>query len=129
MLNFKLWGHLHKDIQENLKEEIGVRLLLYYKYRVESEFTFHISVPLEEDERNWFFLMVKEKMLRQADIIIYSFEQMDVPYSSWLPLPEEVDYHHVSNQKIFQLVRIRYYLQYAQWKDQTHQTHSVYHNY
>ena len=57
-------------------------------------------------------------MLRQADIIRYNVEQVDVPISSWPPLPEEVDYHHVSNQKIVQLVRTRYYLQYAQWKDQ-----------
>ena len=39
-------------------------------------------------------------MLRQADIIRYNVEQMDVPFSIWPPLPEEVDYHHVSNQKI-----------------------------
>ena len=89
---------------------------------MESKFAFHISVPIEEDERSWFFLTVKEKMLRQADIIRYSVEQMDVPFSSWPPLPEEVDYHHVSNQKIVQLIGTRYYLEYAQWKDQNHQT-------
>ena len=65
-------------------------------------------------------------MLRQADIIRYNVEQMDVPISSWPPLPEEVDYHHLGNQKIVQLVRTRYYLEYAQWKDQNHQTRSVY---
>ena len=37
-------------------------------------------------------------MLRQADIIRYNIEQMDVPFSSLPALPEEVDYHHVSNQ-------------------------------
>ena len=68
-------------------------------------------------------------MLRQADIIRYNVEQVDVPISSWPPLPEEVDYHHVSNQKIVQLVRTRYYLQYVQWKDQKNRIRSVYHNY
>ena len=43
-------------------------------------------------------------MLRQADITRYNVEQMDVPFSSWPLLPEEVDYHHVSNQKIVQLL-------------------------
>ena len=44
--------------------------------------------------------MVEEKVLKLADIIRSHIEQMNAPFSSWPPLPEEVDYHHVKLPKL-----------------------------
>ena len=78
--------------------------MLYHKSRRESEFVYHKSVPIDEDERSWFFLKVEEKVLKLADIIRSDIEQMDVPFSRWPPLPEEVDYHHVKLLKLLKLL-------------------------
>ena len=45
-------------------------------------------------------------MLKLADIIKSDTEQMDAPFSSWPPLPEEVDYHHVKLPKLLKLLMI-----------------------
>ena len=47
--------------------------------------------------------MVEEKVLKLADIIRSHIEQMNAPFSSWPPLPEEVDYHHVKLPKLLKL--------------------------
>lgn len=48
--------------------------------------------------------MVKEKVLKLANIIRSGIEQMDEPFSSWLPLLEEVDYHHMKLLKLIKLL-------------------------
>ena len=47
--------------------------------------------------------MVEEKVLKLADTIRSHIEQMNAPFSSWPPLPEEVDYHHVKLPKLLKL--------------------------
>ena len=46
---------LHKDIKQRLKQEFGDSLMIYHKSRRESEFVYHKSIPVEQDERSWFF--------------------------------------------------------------------------
>ena len=48
--------------------------------------------------------MVKEKVLKLANIIRSGIEQMDEPFSSWPPLLEEVDYHHMKLLKLIKLL-------------------------
>ena len=78
--------------------------MFYHKSRRESEFVYHKSVPIEEDERSWFLLTVEEKVPKLAYIIRSDIEQMDAPFSSWPSLPEEVDYHHVKLPKLLKLL-------------------------
>ena len=62
--NIDVKGVLHKDIKRRLKQEFGDSLMFYYKSKRESEFVYHKSVDIEEDERSWFFLTVEEKVLK-----------------------------------------------------------------
>ena len=48
--------------------------------------------------------MVEEKGLKLANIIRSDIEQMNVIFSSWLPLQDEVDYHHVKLSKLLKLL-------------------------
>ena len=53
--NINVEGVLHKDIKRRLKQEFGDGLIFYHKSRRESEFVYHKSLPIEKDERGWFF--------------------------------------------------------------------------
>ena len=53
--NIDFKGVLHKDIKRKLKEEFEDSLMFYHKRRRENEFVYHKSVPIEEDERSYFF--------------------------------------------------------------------------
>ena len=48
--------------------------------------------------------MVEEKGLKLTNIIRSDIEQMNVIFSSWLPLQDEVDYHHVKLSKLLKLL-------------------------
>ena len=43
-------------------------------------------------------------MFELANIIKSDIEQVDARFSSWPPLPEEVDYHHVKMFKLSKLL-------------------------
>ena len=131
--NIDVKGVSNKDIKRRLKQEFGDSLMFYYKSKRESEFIYHKSVDIEEDERSWFFLTVEEKVLKPlipggnkkvthtsvqlqvclsmcdlfvkvADIIRSDIEQMYAPFSSWPLLLEAVDYHHVKLPKPLKLL-------------------------
>ena len=53
--NIDFKGVLHKDIKRKLKQEFEDSLMFYHKRRRENEFVYHKSVPIEEDERSYFF--------------------------------------------------------------------------
>ena len=50
--------------------------------------------------------MVEEKGLKLTNIIRSDIEQMNVIFSSWLPLLDEVDYHHEKLSKLLKLLII-----------------------
>ena len=50
--------------------------------------------------------MVEEKGLKVTNIIRSDIEQMKVIFSSWLPLLDEVDYHHEKLSKLLKLLII-----------------------
>ena len=46
----------------------------------------------------------RKKVLKLADKIRSDIEQMDALSSSWPPLPEEVDHHHMKLPKLLKLL-------------------------
>ena len=117
--------------------------MFYHTSRRESEFVYHKSVLIEDDEKSWFFLTVEEKVLKLADITRSDTDQMDALFSSWLLSCEITKAIKIADKfvaikelacsgksgKSDQFVKARYYLQHEQWKDQNHETFSAWHNY
>ena len=59
--NIPVKGVAHKDVKRKLQLEFGGELLFYQESRTQSEFVYHRSVPIEEDERSWFFINIEKK--------------------------------------------------------------------
>ena len=67
--NIPVTGVAHKDVKRKLQLEFGGELLFYQESRTQSEFVHHKSVPIEKDERSWFFMNIEEKVTKTAEII------------------------------------------------------------
>ena len=67
--NIPVRGVARKDVKRKLQLEFGGELLFYQESRTQSEFVYHKSVPIEEDERSWFFMNIEEKVTKTAEII------------------------------------------------------------
>ena len=66
-------------------------MLFYQESRTQSEFVYHKSVPIEEDERSWFFMNIEEKVTKTAEIIREEIVKSPSSFSRWPPYPEEID--------------------------------------
>ena len=78
--------------------------MFYHKSRCKVSLYTTNAFQLRRMEEAGFFLMVEERVLKLAVIIRSDIEQMDAPLSSWPPIQEEVDYHHVKILKLFKLL-------------------------
>ena len=59
--NIPVKGVASKNVKRKLQLEFGGELLFYQENRTQSEFVYHESVRIKEDERSCFFMNIEEK--------------------------------------------------------------------
>ena len=60
--NLPVKGAAHKDVKRRLISEFGDNLVFYQKSKIQSEYVYYKTVPVEEDERSCFFMNEGEKV-------------------------------------------------------------------
>ena len=65
-------------------------MLFYQESRTQSEFVYHKSVPIEEDERSWFFMNIEKKVKSTSEIIREEIVKSPSSFSRWPPYLEEI---------------------------------------
>ena len=83
-------GVLLKDVKQRLKLKFKDELTFYQKSKRQSQFVYHKDAQIEEDERSWFFMNIKEKIMKVAEIIREEIEKSLSPFSRWPPQPDEI---------------------------------------
>ena len=89
--NIPVKGVAHKDIKRKLQLKLGGESLFYQESRTQSEFVYHKSVPIKEDERSWFFMNIEEKGTKTAEIIREEIVKGPSSFLRWAPYAEEMD--------------------------------------
>ena len=88
--NIQVKGASNKDIKLRLKTAFGEDLTLHQGKKGLTEYVYHKSVPIEEDDRSWFFLTEIEKVKKVAEMTRTQIEHSGSPFTSWPPHPDEI---------------------------------------
>ena len=94
--NIPVKGVANKDVKRRLKIEFGDDLMFYQKNKRQSEFVYHRSVPIEEDDRSWFFMNIEEKVMKVAKMFRTQIEESMETFKKWPPHPDEILSENVS---------------------------------
>ena len=79
----EITGTQHKDVKRRLQIQFSDQLTFYQKSKRKSEYVYHKSnKPIEEDERSWFFMNLKEKVEKVAEILRQDVESFPSPFQN-----------------------------------------------
>ena len=71
--NIPVKGVVNENVKRKLQLEFGGELLFYQESRTQSEFVYHESVPIKEDERSCFFYEYRRK--RNIETLLFKTHQ------------------------------------------------------
>ena len=81
-------GIYHKDVKRRLKLQFLDNLTFYQKSKRKSEYVYGKSMPIEEDEQSWFFMSLRGKLEKAAQILREEVENFPSPFQEWPPHPD-----------------------------------------
>ena len=76
-------GIHHKDVKRRLKLQFGDDLTFYHKSKRKSEYVYYKSMPIEDDERSWFFMSLRGKAEKVAEILREEVGNFPSPFQGW----------------------------------------------
>ena len=92
---YPLKGAAHKDVKRRLISEFGDNLAFYQKSKIQSEYVYYKTVPVEEDGRSCFFMNEGEKVKKVAAMNRAEIEKSCKSFSTWPPHPDKIDSNKV----------------------------------
>ena len=83
-------GVTTQSLKLRIQSAFGDQLKFFQKKEGNIEYVYSADVPVEQDERSWFFLSDNEKVKKIAKMIKTKIDSCDSPFTSWPPNSNEI---------------------------------------